>query len=59
MNTKERSKSFIASLSLPVSRFCKNVSLSETSFYRWQNDDLKLSAETTARIDSFLKRYGW
>lgn len=59
MTTKERCLSFISDLDLPVSRFCKNVDISSTTFYRWQSDDLRLSQETENRIKNYLQRFGY
>ena len=59
MTLQERCTSFLDSLGLPISRFCRKVELSDTAYHRWIRNDLKLSDKATARIDSFLKRYGW
>lgn len=59
MTTKERCLSFISDLNLPVSRFCKNVEIFPTAYYRWQQDDLRLSENTENRIKNFLEQFGY
>ena len=59
VTTKERCSSFISDLDLPVRRFCKNVDISSTTYYRWQSDDLRLSQETENRIKNYLQRFGY
>ena len=59
MTTKERCLSFITALHLPVSRFCRNVDISPTAYYRWQSDDLRLSENTENRIKNYLEQFGY
>lgn len=55
----ERIERMMEELRLPATSFCKNVDISTSTYYRVIKGELNLSAETAARIDNYLKRYGF
>ena len=57
MNLKSRTKAFIEQLGLPISRFCKLAKISTAAYYKWQNDEIRLTEETQNRIKSVLERF--
>lgn len=59
MTVKERCKQFTSELGIPVTKFCKNIALSPTSYHDWQRDRAKLSEKTLTRISEYLERYGF
>lgn len=59
MKLEERCKKMIEELSIPVTRFCKSIRLSTSSYYDWQNQKLKLSDSTEKRINEYLEKYGF
>lgn len=57
MNLQKRTKAFINQLGLPISRFCRLANISTAAYYKWQNDEIRLTEETQNRIRSVLKRF--
>ena len=59
MSIKERCRSFVSEIGLPVRSLCRHIGISDTAYYRWLKDDLRLSRETEQRIDLFLQKYNF
>lgn len=59
MNLAERCFRFMSELGVPTTQFCKRINLSRTALYDWKNGKIKLSDATVARIDEYLKKYGF
>lgn len=57
MDEKERAKSFIQEIRLPVTRFAQNVGLCAGTMHQWFRGDLELSEQSLKRIDEFLKSF--
>ncbi len=51
--------SFLETLGVPTTVFCRNVKISPTAFYSWKNGNLTLSDSTLERIDNYLKNYNF
>lgn len=58
-NLLERCEHFISELGVSKSKFCRNVQISESSYYAWRTGHLTLSEETLKRIDEYLKNYNF
>lgn len=58
-NLKSRCKEFISEIGVPTTRFCKNISISVTSYNTWQRDELELAESTLQRIDDYLTQYNF
>ena len=58
-NLRERCKTFLNTLQTPVTKFCRQIGISPSSFYQWQRGFFELSTETQQRINNFLIRYGF
>lgn len=56
---RNRCEQFITELGVTVTHFCKHIQLSSGGFYAWRNGQLKLSDDTLARIDDYLKKYNF
>lgn len=60
MNAKElmkRCEKFFSEVELPVSVFCRKLSMSTSTFYRWRKGELDITQDRMREIDSFLRRY--
>lgn len=49
----------IEELGVPVTAFCRKVSISASAYYAWHRGTIYLSATTLNRIDEYLKKYGF
>lgn len=54
MTLKEQAKKILSECDIPVTKFCRRVGISGTSFYRWQSGDLRLSEATETRIRNYI-----
>lgn len=62
MNAKElinRCEKFFCEVELPVSVFCRKLSMSTSTFYRWRKGELDITQDRMREIDSFLRRYNY
>lgn len=59
MEIQERCKRLQTELGVPVTEFCRRVNLSPSGYYRWRAGEITLSEQTVARIDEWLKKYGF
>lgn len=57
MNLQKQTRKVLKDVGIPVSVFCRRLQISDTAFYRWQNMDLKLSAETENRIQNYINKF--
>lgn len=57
MNLQKQTRKVLKDVGIPVSVFCRRLQISDTAFYRWQNMDLKLSAETENRIQNYINQF--
>lgn len=57
MNLQQQTRKILDEIGIPVSVFCRRMQISDTAFYRWQNMDLKLSAETESRIKNYINKF--
>lgn len=57
MQLKIRCKNILSEIGIPVTVFCRKIGISTASYYRWQNDDLRLAEETEKRIKSFIEKF--
>lgn len=56
---QKRTRYFMDTVGVPMTRFAKHICLSRQSIYRWLSGDLELSPTTIARIDTYLKTFGF
>lgn len=56
---KARVKRFIAETGMPVTVFCRRVSIVPSSYYRWHSGELNLAEETEARISALLEKFNF
>lgn len=56
---RERVKTFLGELNLPVSKFVKNIDIARTTYYRWQNRDFDFGEQRAEQIDNYLRKYGF
>lgn len=54
MTLKEQAKKILSECEIPVTKFCRRVGISGTSYYRWQDGDLRLSESTEQRIKNYI-----
>lgn len=54
MNIQELTKQTLNKIGIPVSVFCQKMNISQTAYYRWIHDDLKLSAEKENKIKKYV-----
>lgn len=59
MELKDRCRRFLSELGVPVTRFCKNIELSTSSYHDWQRGRYGLSQNTLNRIERYLEKYGF
>ena len=59
MTLVERCEKMINELGIPVTEFSRRVELAPSSYYRWRAGEIKLSEKTAARIEAWIKHYGF
>lgn len=59
MNLYDRCDSFLKTLGVPVTQFCKRIQLSRTCLYDWRDGKLKLSQATLNRIEDYISSFGF
>lgn len=59
MKLIERCQNMITEFDIPITKFCKKILISQSTFYAWRNGQLKLSTHTLQRIDDYLSKYGF
>lgn len=52
-----RSNSFLNSSGVAITKFCRRVGMAPSTFYRWRNGEIRISADKAAAIDQFLKEF--
>ena len=55
----ERTIRFLDEMGTPATKFCERVQIAGSTFYAWRSGKLKLSDDTLARIDEYLRRYNF
>lgn len=55
----ERATRFLDEMGTPSTKFCERVQIAGSTFYAWRSGKLKLSDDTLARIDDYLRRYNF
>lgn len=56
MNLQKQTRKVLDEIGIPVSVFCRRMQISDTAFYRWQHDDLRLSETTEQRIKEYVNQ---
>lgn len=59
MELIKRCCNFIDEFGIPITVFCRKISISTKAFYDWKNGKLNLSDNTLTRIDNYLKTYNF
>ena len=62
MNSAElvsRCNRFFSEVELPVTVFCRKLSMSTSTFYRWRKGELDITQDRMQEIDSYLARYNY
>ena len=62
MNSAElvsRCNRFFIEVELPVTVFCRKLSMSTSTFYRWRKGELDITRDRMREIDGFLRRYNY
>ena len=62
MNSAElvsRCNRFFDEVELPVTVFCRKLSMSTSTFYRWRKGELDITQDRMQEIDSYLARYNY
>lgn len=57
MNIKTKCRKVTTEIGIPVTKLCRCVGISSTTYYRWLAGDLKLSEETENRIKDYIKKF--
>ena len=56
---RQRVRRFLEELDIPITKFAKKNGFSREAYYKWQREDLTFSDAKAAKIDSYLKMYGF
>lgn len=56
---RKRTKEFIETLKLPISRFSSVIGIERSTYYKWIKGEFDLGEKRTAIIDEYLKRFGF
>lgn len=57
MNIKTKCRKVTTEIGIPVTKFCRCVGISSTTYYRWLAGDLRLSEETENRIKNYTEKF--
>ena len=55
----ERAMRFLDEMGTPSTKFCERVQIAGSTFYAWRSGKLRLSDDTLARIDDYLRKYNF
>lgn len=56
MDIREQTRKLQSELGIPTTTLCRKLNISPSAYYRWQNGDLRLSAETENRISTYINK---
>lgn len=56
---RNRTKTFVEILNLPISRLAKSVGFERSTYYRWVKGEFDLGERLSIAIDEYLKKFGF
>lgn len=56
---RNRTKTFVETLNLPISRLAKSVGFERSTYYRWVKGEFDLGERLSIAIDEHLKKFGF
>ena len=56
---RQRTKAFVETLNLPISRLAKSVGFERSTYYRWIKGEFDLGERRGKAIDEYLKKFGF
>lgn len=56
---RNRTKTFVETLNLPISRLAKSVGFERSTYYRWVKGEFDLGERLSVAIDEYLKKFGF
>lgn len=56
---RQRCDRFLLAFGMPVTKFCRMISISCPAYYKARRGDLELAESTTSRINDFLTKHGF
>ena len=59
MDLKVRCEKFLLASGVPVTKMCKRLDMSTSSYYRWQRGILQLSYSRLKAIEQYLSQFGF
>lgn len=57
MNIKTKCRKVTTEIGIPVTKLCRCVGISSTTYYRWLAGDLVLSEATENRIQNYINQF--
>ena len=58
MKLQEQTRKTLQETGLPISVFCRKIGISQTAFYRWLKEDLRLSEQKENNIRKHINKLG-
>ena len=56
---RTRTKNFMNTLHLPISRFAKTIGIARETYYRWINGDFDFGETRAKAVDEFISQFGF
>ena len=53
---KQQTKAILQEVGIPVAVFCRKIGISDTAYYRWLHDDLRLSEVKEDAIRNYIAK---